>query len=72
VVEEAYEEYRLRAAYCREMASSARTLEMRAEWDRLANTWLAMIPPEVEVDGDGFYEAMISREGVVHYQQRAA
>jgi hypothetical protein len=70
-VEKAYEEYRLRAAYCREMARSAWTLEMRAQWDRLANTWLAMIPREAELDLDGFYEALLASQAVGH-QQRAA
>ena len=43
-MEEHYEEYRLRAAYCREMSQVATSPLMRAEWCRLANTWLAMIP----------------------------
>jgi hypothetical protein len=47
-------EYRLRAAYCREMAKAAGTIQMRDEWDRLANTWLAMVPKDVETDAEGF------------------
>ncbi|HYM17426.1 MAG TPA: hypothetical protein VEU06_02580 [Micropepsaceae bacterium] len=47
-------EYRLRAAYCREMAKAAGTIQMRDEWDRLANTWLSMVPKDVETDAEGF------------------
>ena len=70
-MEDAYEEYRLRAAYCREMARSAWTLEMRAEWDRLANTWLAMIPRDAELDPNGFYEAFLAAEVAGHHQRAA-
>ena len=39
-----FEEYRLRAAYCREMSRAVMSSRMQAEWYRLANTWLSMIP----------------------------
>ena len=40
------EEFRRRAAYCEEMADSAASQEIRAEWLRLAGHWLAMLPYE--------------------------
>ncbi len=70
-MDEAYIEYRLRAAYCREMARAAWTLEMQADWDRLANTWLAMIPRDVELDPEDLCEAMASPE-VAGWHQRVA
>jgi len=48
-----YEEYRLRAAYCREMSRALMSPRMQAEWYRLANTWLAMIPNDPPPQGYG-------------------
>ena len=35
-------DYRERATYCREQANSATTDELRADWLRIAELWLAM------------------------------
>jgi hypothetical protein len=70
-VRETYEEYRLRAAYCREMARLAWTLEMRGDWDRLSNTWLAMIPRGAGPDYDDLGETIMSPEAAGQ-RQRAA
>ena len=61
-----YEEYRLRGAYCREMARLAPTSKMREQWEHVANTWLAMIPSDVELDPDGFYAVSPAEEGSSH------
>jgi hypothetical protein len=60
-MDKTYEEYRLRAAYCREMSLAAASPLMQAEWHRLANTWLAMIPPkDRDLGGESSYRRLQS------------
>ena len=64
-------EYRLRATYCRDMAKAAGTIQMRDEWDRLANTWLAMVPKDVETDAEGFCHLIGEAHTAVTHPQAA-
>ena len=70
VNDDRYEEYRLRAAYCREMAKAASNVEMQGRWDYLGHTWLAMIPKDAQLDPGGFYDRPVPAE--LPARQRAA
>jgi hypothetical protein len=48
------------------MARLAPTSKMREQWEHVANTWLAMIPSDVELDPDGFYAVSPAEEGSSH------
>jgi hypothetical protein len=41
-------DYRERATYCREQARTATTDELRADWLRIAELWLAMAGGDTE------------------------
>lgn len=53
-----YEDYRRAAAYCEQMADHAPTLQMRADWLRLAHRWLALIS-QLEEEEPGAFAALV-------------
>ena len=61
------DEYRRQAAYCEEMADSAVSHDLRAEWLRLAGNWLAQLPYKEPFLPNNF-DAMMAERGA-HRQE---
>lgn len=45
-----YDEYRRKAAHCRQMAEHTGNPELKNEWLGLAAKWLSLIPPHEQPD----------------------